>query len=185
MRVTLMDWLISIQVYLSISNETLQLTLNITDRYTAISPTSLAKNNYQLIGLAALSVSIKFEEIAVPSLKLLCDLAENSYTTQQLVAMEKQIYFSLECYISNPQPIHFLRLLLHSPLQRPTRTLISQILSRVVYPTAVWSSSHACLYTSSCLSLFVQSAACRLESRSPPSVSCVGDGAARATGLRG
>ena len=121
MRVTLMDWLISIQVYLSISNETLQLTLNITDRYTAISPTSLAKNNYQLIGLAALSVSIKFEEIAVPSLKLLCDLADNSYTTQQLVAMEKQIYFSLECYISNPQPIHFLRyfsiLLSRGPLE--------------------------------------------------------------------
>lgn len=121
MRVTLMDWLISIQLYLSISNEALQLTLNITDRYTAISPTSLAKNNYQLIGLAALSVATKFEEIAIPSLKLLCDLSENAYTYQQLVAMEKQIYFSLECYISNPQPIHFLRyfsiLLSRGPLE--------------------------------------------------------------------
>ena len=121
MRVTLMDWLISIQLYLSITNEALQLTLNITDRYLAISPSSLAKDNYQLIGLAALSVATKFEEIAVPSLKLLCDLAENAYTTQQLVAMEKQIYFSLQCYISNPQPIQFLRyfsiLLSRGPLE--------------------------------------------------------------------
>ncbi|KAI6646685.1 G2/mitotic-specific cyclin-B-like isoform X1 [Oopsacas minuta] len=109
MRVTLTDWLISIQLYLNISNEALQLTLNITDRYTANSPASLSKSNYQLIGLAALSIASKFEEIAVPGLKLLCDLADNAYTRQQLAAMEKQIYFSLDCSISNPQPIHFLR----------------------------------------------------------------------------
>ena len=109
MRITLMDWLVSLQLYLQLSNEALQLTVNITDRFTAVSPTSLQKSNYQLIGLAALSIASKFEEIAIPDFRTLCSLSDNAYTRHQLAAMEKQVYFSLDCCVSNPQPIHFLR----------------------------------------------------------------------------
>ena len=109
MRVTLMDWLVSIQLYLNLSNEALQLTFNIIDRFTATSPASLEKSKYQLIGLAALSIATKFEEVSIPDFKLLCSLSDNAYTRAQLVAMEKQIYFCLDYSVTNPQPIHFLR----------------------------------------------------------------------------
>ena len=154
MRVTLMDWLVSLQPYLHLSNEALQLTFNVTDRFTAVSPDSLQKSNYQLIGLAALSIASKFEEIDIPDFKLLCSLSDNAYTRQQLASMERQVYFSLDCCVSNPQPIHFLRyfsiLLCRDSLEHSLAKYFLE-LSLILQPEA--AHMRASVRAAACLSL--------------------------------
>ena len=109
MRFQLMDWLSALQMNLKLTNETLQLAINITDRFTAKCPSCISKGNYQMLGVAALSLASKFEEIFYPEFSDLCRMAEDSFSKQELAAMEKDVYFSLDFCISNPQPIHFLR----------------------------------------------------------------------------
>ena len=69
----------------------------------------VSKTQLQLVGLAALFISAKFEEIYAPSIYELEHIAANTYTRPEILSMEKTILHKLDYRLLKPYPIHFLR----------------------------------------------------------------------------
>ena len=70
---------------------------------------TVAKPKLQLVGIASLFISSKFEEIYSPSIYELEHIAANTYTRPEILAMEKTILRELDYHLLKPYPIHFLR----------------------------------------------------------------------------
>ncbi len=64
-RAILVDWIINVHIKFKLLPETLFLTINLIDRY--LSFEVIEKQNAQLLGVAALMISSKYEEIYPPS----------------------------------------------------------------------------------------------------------------------
>jgi cyclin B len=67
MRSILVDWLIEVHHKFKLQQPTLWLTINLLDRYLEIVPTT--RNKLQLVGVSALLIACKFEEIYPPEVK--------------------------------------------------------------------------------------------------------------------
>ena len=80
MRAILVDWIISVHSKFKLLPETLYLTINLIDRY--FSMFNVAKNDVQLVGVAALLSSTKYEEIYPPTVKDFIYLTDNTYSRQ-------------------------------------------------------------------------------------------------------
>lgn len=93
MRAILVDWIISVHAKFKLLPETLYLTTNLIDRY--FSMFNVQKNEVQLVGVAALLIATKYEEIYPPTVKDFIYLTDNTYSRQQILQMEKNILFNL------------------------------------------------------------------------------------------
>ena len=93
-RAILIDWLIGIHAKFKLLPETLYLTVNIIDRY--FSMFQVKKSEVQLVGITALLITTKYEEIYPPTVKDFIYLTDNTFTRQQILTMEFKILFSLE-----------------------------------------------------------------------------------------
>ena len=89
MRQKLIDWLIDLHMRFQLEPETLFLGINCLDRF--LSKESVHKNNFQLVGCAALRLSSKYEEIYPPDLRDLLAVSENKFQREQVLVMEKDI----------------------------------------------------------------------------------------------
>jgi len=92
-RAILVDWIISVHAKFKLLPETLYLTTNLIDRY--FSMFNVQKNEVQLVGVAALLIATKYEEIYPPTVKDFIYLTDNTYSRQQILQMEKNILFNL------------------------------------------------------------------------------------------
>jgi len=97
-RSTLVDWLIQIHYNFKLLPETLFLTINMIDRY--MSKHQIAKREVQLVGISALLIVAKYEEIYPPLLKDFVFITDNTYTAEEILDMEKKILFSLDFDLS-------------------------------------------------------------------------------------
>jgi hypothetical protein len=93
-RSTLVDWLIQIHYNFKLLPESLFLTVNVIDRY--FSKHQISKREVQLVGIAALLIVTKYEEIYPPILKDFIYITENEYTAEEILDMEKKILFALD-----------------------------------------------------------------------------------------
>ncbi|KAL3841146.1 hypothetical protein ACJIZ3_025737 [Penstemon smallii] len=91
MRAILIDWLIQVHHKFELNQETLYLTINIVDRYLSSKATS--RKALQLVGMSAMLIASKYEEIWAP---------------EQVLVMEKKILQQLEWYLTVPTPYVFL-----------------------------------------------------------------------------
>ena len=64
MRSILVDWLVDVHVKFDLSPETLYLTINIVDRFLSLKP--VPRRELQLVGVSALLIASKYEEIWPP-----------------------------------------------------------------------------------------------------------------------
>ncbi|KAG8372155.1 hypothetical protein BUALT_Bualt12G0037100 [Buddleja alternifolia] len=106
MRAILIDWLVQVHHKFELSPETLYLTINILDRYLA-SKTTLRKE-LQLLGIGAMLIASKYEEIWAPEVDELVNIADRTYSNNQVLAMEKRILGELEWNLTVPTPYMFL-----------------------------------------------------------------------------
>ena len=83
MRSILVDWLVEVHLKFKLVPETLYLTINIIDRYLA--KAEVKRTKLQLVGVTALLIASKYEEIYPPELKkdfvYICD---NAYTEHEV-----------------------------------------------------------------------------------------------------
>jgi cyclin B len=77
-RSTLIDWIIQIHYNFKLLPETLFLTVNLVDRY--LEKQVVSKRDVQLVGVAAMLIATKYEEIYPPVLKDLVFITDNAYT---------------------------------------------------------------------------------------------------------
>ena len=67
MRSILVDWLIDVHVKFKLSDNTLYLAINIMDRF--LCKTKLSRKKLQLLGVSAMMIACKLEEIYAPEIK--------------------------------------------------------------------------------------------------------------------
>jgi len=78
MRAILMDWIVDVHLRFKLLPETLYLSVNIIDRYLA--QQLIQREFLQLVGITALLIASKIEEIYPPRLKDFVEITDNTYT---------------------------------------------------------------------------------------------------------
>jgi G2/mitotic-specific cyclin-B, other len=78
MRAMLVDWLVDIHSKFRCVPETLHLTVNIIDRY--LSTVEVTRDILQLVGVTALFLASKYEEIYPPEVKNCVMICQREYT---------------------------------------------------------------------------------------------------------
>ena len=107
MRVALIHMIVDIHGILKLFPETLFLTMNIVDRLLSKKP--VAKSKLELVGLAALFITSKYEDVLAPSVGNYTLLAKNHYTKEDITKAEISILQILDYKLSYPNPMNFLR----------------------------------------------------------------------------
>lgn len=78
MRAILIDWLVDVHLKFRLKDETLYVTVQLIDRYLSLHTTTRCK--LQLVGVSALFIACKYEEIYPPDLKDFVYITDNAYT---------------------------------------------------------------------------------------------------------
>ena len=106
MRAILIDWLIDVHKKYKLKPETMYLTIHIIDRY--LSKKNVETINLQLVGVVALLISSKYEDIYPPKVKELAEITDGAYVPKQLIVMEEKVLSSLNFDLFYPTQWHFL-----------------------------------------------------------------------------
>jgi len=106
MRAILNDWLIEVQQHFRLRRETLFLAVALVDRY--LSRVPIRRRRLQLLGVAAMLVASKFEEIHPPETAQLLYISDNAYTAQELLLAETALLRTLDYEVAIPTVVHFL-----------------------------------------------------------------------------
>lgn len=109
MRSILLDWLVEVHLKFKLLPETFYLTVNIIDRY--LSKQSINRKYLQLLGVTAMFIACKYEEIYSPEIKDFIYMTDNAYTRDQMIKMEFDVLKELEFNITNPSPLRFVEIL--------------------------------------------------------------------------
>ncbi|KAH6768305.1 CYCLIN B2 [Perilla frutescens var. frutescens] len=107
MRGILMDWLIEVHYKFELMDETLYLTVNLIDRFLAVQ--SVERKKLQLVGITALLLACKYEEVSVPVVQDLVLISDKAYCRKEVLDMEKLIVNTLQFNMSLPTPYMFMR----------------------------------------------------------------------------
>ena len=105
MRSILIDWLIDVHYKFGFTDETLYMTVLIIDRYISYKPIQKAK--FQLLGITALLLSCKHEEIVLPKIEDFIYITDNAYKKTDVFDMENDILDVLNFSLLFPSPIKF------------------------------------------------------------------------------
>ncbi|CAK9191245.1 unnamed protein product [Sphagnum troendelagicum] len=105
MRAILIDWLIEVHLKFNLMMETLYLTTNLIDRY--LSVRSVSRKNLQLVGVTALLLAAKYEEIWAPEVHDFIFISDNAYTREQILNMEKSMLNTLQFNLTVSTPYVF------------------------------------------------------------------------------
>jgi hypothetical protein len=89
MRTTLVDWLLQVHLRYHMLPETLWIAINIIDRFLSVRVVSLVK--LQLVGVTAMFIAAKYEEILAPSVDEFVYMTENGYTREEILKGERII----------------------------------------------------------------------------------------------
>jgi len=109
MRSVLVDWLVGVHLQFKLLPETVYTTVAILDRYMQNNVTAVSRNTLQLVGVAAMLVASKYEEIYAPEVKDFVYITDRAYTEKDIMKMELNILHGLEFNLGRPLPLHFLR----------------------------------------------------------------------------
>ena len=112
MRSILIDWIIDIHYKFKFTDETLYMTVYIIDRYLSHNINNkrslkIDKNNLQLLGITALLIACKHEEIDIPKINDFIYISDNIYTKNDVVNMEYHLLNLLNFNLLVPSPIKF------------------------------------------------------------------------------
>ncbi|CAJ2642528.1 unnamed protein product [Trifolium pratense] len=106
MRAILIDWLVDVHTKFELSPEALYLTINIVDRFLAVK--LVPRRELHLVGISAMLMASKYEEIWPPVVNDFVTLSDYAYTHEQILIMEKTILGKLEWTLTVPTPFVFL-----------------------------------------------------------------------------
>ena len=99
MRQTLVDWLLQVHLRYHMLPETLWIAVNIVDRFLTKRVVSLVK--LQLVGVTAMFIAAKYEEILAPSVEEFVFMTENGYPKEEILKGERIMLQTLEFRVSH------------------------------------------------------------------------------------
>ena len=105
MRAILIDWLIDVHTKFDFREETLYITIYIIDCYLSIK--KIERCNLQLLGVTALFIACKQNEIIFRRIKEYAYITDNAYTESEIINMENLILQTLNFNILFPSSLSF------------------------------------------------------------------------------
>ncbi|XP_012229210.1 G2/mitotic-specific cyclin-B [Linepithema humile] len=108
MRSVLIDWLIEVHQQFRLMQETLYLTAAIIDRFLQ-SYRTIDRKRLQLVGVTAMFIASKYEEMYSPDITDFVYITDQAYTKSDILQMEMLIVKTLNFSFGRPLPLHFLR----------------------------------------------------------------------------
>ena len=109
MRSLLVDWMVSVHLQFELLQETLFLSVNILDRYLQKEGKNTHRDQLQLVGVVAMLIASKFEEIYIPAIDDFVYSTDNAYTEDEIKEMELKIMETLDFNLTCPIALSFLR----------------------------------------------------------------------------
>ncbi|NWU84677.1 CCNB2 protein, partial [Onychorhynchus coronatus] len=107
MRAVLVDWLVQVHSRFHLLQETLYMCVALIDRFLQSHP--VPRRKLQLVGVTAMLLASKYEEILCPDVADFVYITDNAYTSSEIREMEMIILKELNFDLGRPLPIHFLR----------------------------------------------------------------------------
>merc|ERR1712227_234052 len=109
MRGVLVDWLIEVHSQFKLLQETLYMTVYVIDKFLQTEGYSIRRNKLQLVGVTAMFIASKVEEMYAPEINDFVYITDNAYSAGEIRQMELRILNTLGFNFSRPLPLHFLR----------------------------------------------------------------------------
>jgi len=106
-RGILVDWLIEVHTRFHLLPETLFLAVNIIDRF--LSEKVVQLERLQLVGITAMFIASKYEEVLSPHVANFSHVADDGFTVSEILSAERFILSTLNYDLSYPNPMNFLR----------------------------------------------------------------------------
>lgn len=107
MRGILVDWLIEVHTRFHLLPETLFLAVNIIDRFLSAKVVQL--DRLQLVGVTAMFIASKYEEVLSPHVANFRHVADDGFTEAEILNAERYVLTALDYDLSYPNPMNFLR----------------------------------------------------------------------------
>mmetsp|Transcript_29257 Transcript_29257/g.25868 ORF Transcript_29257/g.25868 Transcript_29257/m.25868 type:complete len:222 (+) Transcript_29257:550-1215(+) len=106
MRAILIDWLIEVHYKFKLLPETLYITVNLLDRFLQSKP--IKRQRLQLLGVTAMWIACKYEEIYAPEIKDFVYITDNAYEQKDILDLEYEVLRTLGFNVTFPSPFRFL-----------------------------------------------------------------------------
>lgn len=100
MRGILVDWLVEVHLKFKLVPETLFVTVRLVDRFLAAS--AVKRSQLQLIGITAMVIACKYQEIYPPEVNDFVYISDNAYTKQDILRSEEHMLNTLSFAIGAP-----------------------------------------------------------------------------------
>ena len=107
MRAILVDWLVEVHLKFKLMPETLYLTVNLIDRY--LEKEKIKRSQLQLVGVTAMFIASKYEEIYAPECRDFVYISDKAYTREQILKMEGDMLSKLNFQLTTPNALVFLK----------------------------------------------------------------------------
>ncbi|CAN8073381.1 unnamed protein product [Agarophyton chilense] len=107
MRAILIDWLVDVHQKFRLEPETLHLTVNIIDRFLEV--TQVVRRKLQLVGVTAMFIASKYEEIYAPEVGDFVYISDKAYTKDEILCMEAFILNALNFDVTVPSSLTFMQ----------------------------------------------------------------------------
>ncbi|XP_053736889.1 G2/mitotic-specific cyclin-B1-like [Synchiropus splendidus] len=107
MRAILIDWLVQVSMKFRLLQETMYMAVGLIDRFLQEHPVS--KKHLQLVGVTAMFLASKYEEIYPPEIGDFAHVTDSAYTTAQIRETEMTFLRVLRFQLGRPLPLQFLR----------------------------------------------------------------------------
>ncbi|KAG7159240.1 G2/mitotic-specific cyclin-B-like 2 [Homarus americanus] len=102
MRSILIDWLVQVHIRFTLLQETLYLTVTIIDRYLQ-SERNLPRTKLQLVGVTAMFIASKYEEMYCPEIGDFAYITDKAYSKAEIRQMEVAILKKLDFNVDSAQ----------------------------------------------------------------------------------
>lgn len=106
MRSILIDWLVEVHLKFKLMPETLFLTVNLIDRF--LVRKLVVRQKLQLVGVTAMLLASKYEEIYAPEVRDFVYITDKAYTRNHILAMESTMLNALQFELTTPTAYVFL-----------------------------------------------------------------------------
>ena len=107
MRAYLIDWLTELHLKFKYWQETLFVAVGIIDRFLMVEP-DFKKKDLQCLGVTAMHIAGKYEEIYPPELRHMIKVTDNAITKEQVLKLEYKILQKLDFSLTWPSIFRFL-----------------------------------------------------------------------------
>lgn len=109
MRAVLVNWLAEVHLQFKLMQETLYLTVSIVDRYLSIEGHLVKRPKIQLVGVCAMLIACKYEEMYIPQVEDFVYITDEAYKSKEILSMELHMLNALKFEFGRPIAITFLR----------------------------------------------------------------------------